>query len=266
MDFVGEGLAERAVLLAKNTLAHYLADDARKTQIETVFRTVAERILEGAATEELRATLRRSPLSPTTVNRLKDWLDTNRAALTQSLNDGTLLATISAVILQYNRNSTITSLNDQAVMPLVAEKWVSGSTFAAIFQLLLDNDIRIGGNRRKPTVEDAVAICESALGYEGAMILATIADLSEGDEGDLPDTLAFLQRKFKCGLPSQASLGFFEAGFADRVVAQELAAAFPNVVDRHSARLAAQVGAIQARQILNSFPAYFTAVLDELVS
>jgi hypothetical protein len=74
LEFAGDGLAERAVHLARNTLAHYLADEGRRTQIETVFRTIAERILEGAATEELRATLRRSPLAPTTVNTLKAWL------------------------------------------------------------------------------------------------------------------------------------------------------------------------------------------------
>jgi superfamily II DNA/RNA helicase len=129
LDFAGDGLAERAVRLARNTLAHYLADEGRRTQIETVFRTIAERILEGAATEELRATLRRSPLAPTTVNTLKAWLETNRATLVQSLSAGTLLVTVSAVVLQYNRSTTITSLSDQTVMPLVIERWMGGVAF-----------------------------------------------------------------------------------------------------------------------------------------
>jgi hypothetical protein len=266
LDFTGDGLAERAVLLAKNTLAHYLADDDRKAQIETVFRTIAERILEGAATEELRATLRRSPLAPTTVNTLKAWLEANRAALTEALGAGTLLASISSVVLQFNRSSTIMSLSDQTIMPLIVAKWVNGDTFANVHQLLVERNIRIGGNNRHPTVEDAVAICEGGLGYEGAMILATIADLAEENEGELPDALAFLQRQLKCGLPSPAALGFFEAGFADRVVAQSLAEAFPDVVDRQSARVAARNAAAQARDTLNQFPAYFRSVLEELLT
>jgi hypothetical protein len=266
LEFAGDGLAERAVQLARNTLAHYLADEGRRAQIETVFRTIAERILEGAATEELRATLRRSPLAPTTVNTLKAWLGANREILMQSLSAGTLLASMSAVVLQYNRSGTITSLSDQTVMPLIIETWVSGATFSAIFQLLVERNIRIGGNNRYPTVEDAVAICESGLGYEGAMILATIADLAEGDESELPEVLALFQRQMKCGLYSLAALGFFEAGFADRVVAQRLAETFPNVVDRQSARLAIRNATAQVREFIEQYPAYFTSVLDELLT
>jgi hypothetical protein len=67
----------------------------------------------------------------------------------------------------------------------------------------------------------------------------------------------------KSGLTSLAALGFFEAGFGDRVVAQALAMAFPNVVDRQSARLATRNGTAQAREIIGQYPAYFTSVLNE---
>jgi hypothetical protein len=265
LEFGGDGLAERAVNLARNTLAHYLADEAERAQIETVFKTIAERILQGAATEELRAMLRRSPLAPTTVNILMAWLEVNRATLVQALSAGTLLANVTDVVLQYNRSNTITSLSDQTVMPLVIESWISGASFGNIVQLLIERDIRIGGKNRYPTVEDAVAICESGLGYEGAMILATIADLAEGDESELPEALALFQRQMKCGLYSLAALGFFEAGFADRMVAQSLAEAFPNVIDRQSARLAARTATAQLREIVRPYPAYFTSVLEELL-
>ncbi|PAQ05485.1 DEAD/DEAH box helicase [Mesorhizobium temperatum] len=266
LDFAEDGLAERAVNLAKNTLAHYLADEGQRAQFETVFQRIAERILAGAATEDSRATLRRSPLAPTTVNSIKAWLEASRGALTQAFEAGTLLASMSPVVLQYNRSNSITSVSDQTVMPLIIQQWVTGATFATIFQFLVERNIRIGGNNRRPTVEDAVAICESGLGYEGAMILATIADLAEGDDGELPGALALLQQQLKCGLPSRAALGFFEAGFADRVVAQTLAEAFPDVVDRQSARIAVRGSAAQTREVLDQFPSYFSSVLDELLT
>lgn len=266
LEFVEEGLAERAVNLARNTLAHYLADETHRAQIEAVFRAVAERLLKGAVTEEMRTTLRRSPLAPTTVNTLKVWLEVNRVALTQALGAGTLLHSISEAVLRYNRNTIIVALSDGAVMPLIIEHWVSGATFDAILRLLLDRDIRIGGNNRFPKVEDAVAICESGLGYEGAMILATIADLAEAEEGELPGELTLLQRQMKSGLKSRAALGFFEAGFADRVIAQALAARFLEVTDRQSARLAVRNSTEQAREILTQYPAYFTSVLEELLA
>ena len=69
----------------------------------------------------------------------------------------------------------------------------------------------------------------------------------------------------KTGLTSVAALGFFEAGFADRVVAQALAVAFPNVSDRQSARLALRNAQAQARQVVDQYPAYFASVLQELL-
>ena len=74
-----------------------------------------------------------------------------------------------------------------------------------------------------------------------------------------------LQRQMKSGLPSLAALGFFDAGFADRVVAQAMAETFPDVVDRYSARVAIRNGAGRARELLARYPAYFESVLDELL-
>ena len=126
LDFAGEGLAERATELARNTLAHYLADDGQRAQIETLFRNIAERLLEGAPTEDARAMLRRSPLAPTSVNRLREWLNDNRDALLQADASGTLRATLTPVVLQHNSSAAIAALSDQAVVPVIVEAWISG--------------------------------------------------------------------------------------------------------------------------------------------
>jgi helicase len=264
LDFVGEGLAERATELARNTLAHYLADENQRVQIEALFRNIAERLLEGAPTEEARATLRRSPLAPTSVNRLRDWLNENRTALLQAAASDTLLANLTPVVLQHNKSTAISALSDQSILPIVIEAWMAGFSFSAIYDLMTASDVRIGGNRRRPIVEDAVSLCESGLGYEGAMILATIADLADGANDGLSNAISLLERRMKSGLPSQAACGFFEAGFADRMVAQSLADAFPQVSDRQTARAVTRQRNQQARAILNEFPAYFKNVIDEL--
>jgi hypothetical protein len=83
LDFDQENVADRAVELAKSTLAHFLADDARRTQIELVFRRVAESLLADTITDELRAAIRRSPLAPRSVRALKQWLAENSQAVLQ---------------------------------------------------------------------------------------------------------------------------------------------------------------------------------------
>ena len=55
-----------------------------------------------------------------------------------------------------------------------------GIVLAQILATLVEVDARIGGRKRKPTVEDAVALCEGGFGYDVAMIIASIADLLGG--------------------------------------------------------------------------------------
>jgi hypothetical protein len=264
LDFSGEGVADRAVELARNTLAHFLANDQQRTHIELVFRNVATRLLERAVTEDMRTAIRRSPLAPRSVEALRTWLNDNMEALLRVAADDTLLSAVAPAIVQHNRSTTITALSDPLIIVPVMFAWVRGASFANIYDFMVGRDIRIGGNRRRPSVEDAVALCENGLGYEGAMIVATLADLAEGDDEVLFDGLSLLQRQMKIGLASHAALGFFEAGFADRVVAQSLADAFPNVVDRHSARAVLRANNESAQAILVQYPAYFVDVLDEM--
>jgi superfamily II DNA/RNA helicase len=266
LDFAAEGVASRAVELARNTLAHFLADDQQRAKIELVFRNVATRLLEGAATEDLRTAIRRSPLGPGSVEALRRWLNENREVLSRAMEANSLLTAVTTAIIQHNRSTTITSLSDRSILVPVMFAWVGGASFANIYDMMIGGDIRIGGNHRRPTVEDAVSLCENGLGYEGAMIVATLADLAEGDDEVLFDALSLLQRQMKIGLASQAALGFFEAGFADRVVAQSLADAFPNVADRHSARAVVRANNEAAHTILTQYPAYFVNVLDELAA
>lgn len=266
LDFGVQGVADRAVELARNTLAHFLANEQERGHIELVFRNVATRLLDRAPTEEMRTVIRRSPLAPRSVEILKAWLDDNRDALLRAVAENALLSGVIPAIVQHNRSAAITALSDPSIVVPVMFAWVRGASFASIYDLMIERDIRLGGNRRRPSVEDAVALCENGLGYEGAMIVATIADLAEGSDELLFNALSLLQRQMKIGLDSQAALGFFEVGFADRVVAQSLADAFPNVADRHSARATIRTNGERAAAILVQYPAYFINVLEELTS
>lgn len=267
-DFGEPGLADRAVELAKNTLAHFLADEDHRAKIEQIFRQVAETLLAGATTEELRQAIRRSPLAPRAVKVLKDWLTANNAAVLQAVEANTLLELIIPVMLEHNGHSAITSLSDQAVLPQIVQSWVNGNAFSTILNILTANDVRIGGNERYPKIEDAVSICEGGLAYEGAMIIASLADLfeSDGENEAVLTALKFLQRQIKTGLGTPAAIAMYEIGFSDRVVATRLAQAAPAVANFNAARAWVRNNPELARNTIVSFPAYFGTVLDELVA
>jgi ATP-dependent DNA helicase len=265
LDFEAPGLPERSVDLAKNTLAHFLANEPQRVQIESLFRSVAESLLAGAQTIEVRTALRRSPLAPRSVQALRGWLSANLEALIQASQVGGLLEAVIPIMLQHNSHSTIGALSDSAIVPQLALAWIRGDTFAAILASMSAANIRIGGNERIPKIEDAVALCEGGFGYEGAMVVATLADLMEGVNDPLCDAVKFIQRQMKAGLASASALGMYEVGFADREIAKDLGTRFPDVVDYETARAWVRANGPFTREAIAAYPAYFDAVLDELL-
>jgi hypothetical protein len=266
LDFNEEGVGDRAVLLATNTLAYFLADHARQAQIESIFRRVAES-LRDATTEDLRAAIRRSPLAPRSVLALRAWLRNNfdRIVLTGPL--GQLSEVIIPTMLEHNRHPSLASLSDPGVLPEIVQAWIRGDPFSNVLELLRARDVRIGGRRRLPKIEDAVAICEGGLAYEGAMIVATLTDLWAETNNDFAlNAFRVLQKQLKNGLFSEASIAMYELGFADREVARRLGDAFPNATSYGSAKASIRRTPEIARRSIAPFPLYFQNVLDELTS
>jgi hypothetical protein len=266
LNFEGDGLLARAVELAKNTLAHFLADEAQRLQIENVFRNIATSLLARATSDEERQALRRSPLAPRSVRALRAWLAANADPLMLAALAGNFAATVIPTMLQHNRHSTIIALSKQEVVPSLVQAWLSGETFAAILGRLTEADVRIGGNNRKPKIEDAIALCEGGFAYEGAMVVATLADLAGDMDGTVRDALKLLQRQMKAGLTTGPALGMYEVGFSDREIAKDLGASFPQVVNFNNARAWVRANGDFTRNLITPFPAYFGTVLDELLA
>jgi hypothetical protein len=97
------------------------------------------------------------------------------------------------------------------------------------------------------------------------MIIATLADLSESGDEVLHNAFKLLQRQMKVGLTAAPSLGMYEVGFSDRVIAADLGAQFQNVTDYGSARAAVRRNGELIRAAIAPFPTYFQTVLNELL-
>jgi hypothetical protein len=141
---------------------------------------------------------------------------------------------------------------------------VAGQSYSAVHALLASREVRVSGDRA--TVEDAVALCENGFGYDVAMVIASLADLAEPLDSGLQGALALLQRQIKSGLPDRSALAFWEAGFADRIVATALSAPWPEVTDRGGVRAVCRSNSAEVRAVLAAYPSYFTGVATELGS
>ncbi|WP_313609383.1 DEAD/DEAH box helicase, partial [Rhizobium sp.] len=172
----GESADERIAELAANTLAYHLAGEDTRPRLVEVFRAIGASIAANTDGDQ-RAVIRRSPLPPASIAELRTWLNENLPALQAAVAENRLLDELAPVALRFASSRKITAITNQDVIYRTLSEWVAGNSYARILATLLEVDARVGGRRRRPTVDDAVALCESGSGYDVAMIVASIADL-----------------------------------------------------------------------------------------
>ena len=262
LDFADDQkVSERVTALAENTLAYHVADAPTREKLIAVFQAVAVAIGENAD-GDLRVIIRKSPLPPATIAALQTWLTANADALTAALAEDPLPDIVLTEILSHTSSKAIRSVEDQAVIPQLLRQWSDGASYRDIFATLRDGNIKFGSGNA--TVEDAVRLCENGFAFDVAMIAASLADLAEPLEPELLRALSWIQRRLKYGLPNIAQVAFFEAGFADRIVATALAAQFPSVETHNHARQVVRAQQVAVDAALAPFPKYFHAVAREL--
>lgn len=257
----GEDVDARVSELAANTLGYHLADAAARERLINLFRRIAQTVVEQTDGSQ-RLLIRRSPLPPAAVAELQTWLIGNIEGLRDAASGNQLLEAVSPTVLQHSSARAIRNLSDADVVPLALAKWVAGHSYAAIHAILTDRDVRVSGDRA--TIEDVVALCENGFAYDVAMVIASLADLAEPLDTGVHGALALLQRQVKNGLTDPAALAFLEAGFADRVVASALAAAWPGVRERGGVRAVCRGSSSGIDAVLAAYPSYFTVVSTEL--
>lgn len=256
----GEDVTARTSELVANTLAHHLADEHTRLRLAEFFRSTVQSIMANTDGAQ-RALIHRSPLPPAVVAEVHAWLVGNVDSLRTAAIEGRLLDAIAPTVLGFVTSRAIRALTVQAIVPRVLNEWISGRSFAVIFETLRGAGVRVG--RDHVTVEDVVSLCEGGFGYDVAMIVASLTDLADGIDADLHSAAALLQRRIKYGLTDMAAIAFYEAGFADRHIASLLSLAWPGVTDRAGVRTACRQEDVM-RAVLARTPSYFINVAAEL--
>ena len=111
-------------------------------------------------------------------------------------------------------------------------------------------------------------LCENALGFDGALVIGAVTEFCRNSSSDetLIKNLSQLQKRVRYGLNSIAAIIFYELGFADRVISTELSGLFSEVASRSTAIDALSIGQSTARNLMTQYPAYFTALLQDLLT
>src|SRR5262249_53158481 len=121
----GEDIATRVRELATNTFAYHLADAPTRGRLLQLFERIAFDVLERTDAPQ-RILIRRSPLAPSAVAELQEWLSTNIEQLRSAVVENRLLDTVSAAVLQHTTARSIRNLSEAEVVPLALAGWVAG--------------------------------------------------------------------------------------------------------------------------------------------
>ncbi|MCP5525366.1 MAG: hypothetical protein H7A47_00990 [Verrucomicrobiales bacterium] len=234
-----------------------------------MFVLLAENIATRVADSERRRAYGRTLFGVGRTVALGDWVAENKERIVGCEDDDKLFDLVWPCISAQIENATFERWRPSRTRELFARAWIAGESFGELQARMLQVEVRIGlGSRpRKPKVEHLVEMGENALGFDGAHVLGAITELFEllsPDEEDAVAVLQTLQKRLKYGLPSGPSILLYEAGFADRPLAIDLAAVVPKIASRAQLRLALRKRREVVEEVIRSYPQYFRNVLERV--
>ncbi|MBX9432365.1 DEAD/DEAH box helicase [Ralstonia pseudosolanacearum] len=272
-----EAFASTARSLATETLAHSLAGtDEQRTLLEDVFEAVARRVDEIMPDLATQKRFGRSLLGLDHAMIVESWVGANFQELSSVESVVELFDRLWPLFLQICPDKRLKNTEPTGALHELARGWLQGTPFAALLTQLNEAKATIphGEQRRKFNIDVVVDLCEHCFGYEFPLLLSCVrlsfdaACGSEDDADDFDRLADLLQKRLKYGLPNQDTVSYFEAGFSERVVAQEVA----NAIFWELANSAADAKRLVQRYrddveaILHGYPSFFEATLREIVT
>lgn len=259
--------------LAKQTLAYHLASAEQRAQSLQLFELLAANVIAHAGDAERRHAYGRTLFGMGDTVALEKWVADNLQRIAGCDDDEELFGVVWPCLVARIENDTFKKWQPVETTEAFARRWIVGDTFGALYDDMTAANVRIGlgAKPRKPKVEHIVELGENALGFDGVHVLGAIAELFEllapeaESVAEPLRVLRVLQKRLKYGLPAGAAILVYEAGFADRPLALELAGVVHEISSRSEIQDAIRAERPAVEAILARYPRYFTEVFDRVV-
>ena len=259
----------RAAALADATLAFSIATDEQKEQLQILFRTVAIYVDSVAPRQDKQHVYAKTLLGVVDARKVEEWVELNRESLLSFQTNSEWLSSIWPLFQTLLDSMFFHSVLPPNVSYSLAQLWISAAPYSAI----LGSAKMAGGTRpwgegtRKLTELDIMDFLEKQLGFECSLIVSSVSQFLFGNSviGEEATVLQFFQKSLKYGLADRLSISIFDAGLADRVIANDVAEALrssgyseqysSNAFKTHRPVIAASIA---------QYPAYFKNILANI--
>lgn len=261
----------RVKTLAESTLACALASEVQKQALLQLFELTARHVEEVAPEQARQAKFSKTLLAVVDAVAVEQWVLQNEATVVGLAEPSAWLVSLWPLLTAVTANRLLTDIEPDGLALELARHWMTGATYLELIEMASaagGTKPRGEDKRQRLSESDVVGFLEGGLGFDCPLVVAAagefIAELPT-DDGSSRDRLNAFQKCLKYGLPDALSISIYEAGFADRYIAQELAS---------SLRAAGYEGTHVALALANHrdvfstalarFPSYFETVLDGL--
>lgn len=274
MDESGRFLSETEVArLAEGTLAFFLANDQEKDNIRVLFQLLARNISVKITDPARRKIYGKTLYGVQDAQDIDGWVQEKVDSLLNSVDEKELLDVSWPLIARHIKNKVFIKCDQPDVLKEIAHRWISGEPFCTIIKILHEREVKmIHGLKQKRgfRIEDVIDICEGALAYDGTLVVSAICEFMENidrdDTVELINRLRLFQKRLKYGLPTETTIAIYELGFADRVIAQDIATSL-HLVETQKRDLVVELkrNLDIAKKLLNKYPIYFQDRMNELL-
>ncbi|MDC7312370.1 DEAD/DEAH box helicase [Enterobacter ludwigii] len=261
--------------LVTETLAYSLATEEQKILLTDIFESVARRIELFVPDTAIQQRFGRTLLGIDQALVIESWVTTNANALEGTTSADHLFDMLWPLLVLLSSEKRLSDTVPNGALMTLALGWLAGDSFAALLQRLdkLGAYYPYGTNQRIFDLDMVVDLCEQTFGFEFALLLAAVKESfiasSSEQAGDVFRGYAdLLQKRLKYGLPNQSCIAFFEAGFAERVIAQCLAEGMTQDAIQASfdSRNMIRENPERFEIILQGFPSYFSDVFKTITA
>lgn len=272
-DDTESGLQEEDIVeLAKGTLAYYLSNEERQTQIIALFKLLATNIGEKITEPEKRKAFGRTLYGVRDSIDIENWVLENIEKLIVCSDPDELLEALWPVLFDKTQNRTFKKCDSPDALRSLAIKWINGCPFYGLLDWVIGENARIiaGRQRRKFKIDHVIDICENALSYDATLIIGAITEviglIQDEESVGLINNLQTLQKMMKYGLPAPLDITLHEMGFSDRVIAMELSSAINGSLTYRTAVVRSIKNNVETvRELLNKYPSYYMNVLNNVL-
>ena len=269
-------IVETAKTLVNATFAYSLASEEQRNELETVFGYIAARLDTKVPDFKTQNRYGKTLLGVDFSAKIDEWVAANDFELGYCDSDDSLFEAVWNLLRPISADSDLRKLTPPEAVKDVALRWIRGEPYHQIMDALNKKSAVIQHETRGDTItyDTIVSMCEKAFSFEFCLHLAAIKEsykahrgedgLTQKEEADFD----LLLKRLKYGLPSLSAISYFEAGFADRVIAQSLIG-IPSkfgVNSAYDAKKTLRRNKVAASLLLSEMPAYYRAVLARILS